>query len=374
MKVLIAPNNFKESIDAAKAAKSIEKGLKNAISKIDTTCLPLSDGGEGFVKAMVNSLHGERINCKVEDPLGRQIDSYFGSLSENTAVIEMALASGLELISESEKHPLNTSSYGTGELIKEAIHRGFKNILIGIGGSATNDGGMGMLQALGVKFYDTQNRLIKERGAHALIEVKRINLTDLIKLIECCTFTVACDVTNPLLGTYGATYVYGTQKGASAADLEKLESYMTHFAHATNKAVNKDLTNSDGAGAAGGMGFGLMSYLNADLKPGFNIVADNVQLLKHINDSDLVITGEGKIDKQTSQGKVISRLAELCQNSKVPLVAIGGLIESEIEINGVSECYEISKRASSPHDSMVNAGKYLEEIGYEIGVKLKTIK
>ncbi len=252
MKVLIAPNNFKESIDAYEAAKAIERGLLAASKGHDVTCLPLSDGGEGFVKAMVNALKGKLRYCQVSDPLGREIESYYGHLSDRTAVIEMALASGLELLNESEKNPLITTSYGTGELIKQAIDQGYKHIIVGLGGSATNDGGTGMLQALGVKFYDSANRLINYLGGNEMNSIKRIETDELKDNILGVSFTIACDVTNPLLSVQVATYIYGPQKGANQQMLKTLEKGMYNFANTTQKTLKIDYRDKPGSGAAGG--------------------------------------------------------------------------------------------------------------------------
>lgn len=366
MNVLIAPNNFKESIDASNAALAIQKGVIKGNKGASCTLLPLSDGGEGFVKALVKALNGDIIKCNVNDPLGRSIESYFGKLNNTTAVLEMALASGLELISESEKNPLVTSSYGTGQLIKKAIDFGFTNLIIGIGGSATNDAGMGMLQALGVDFYDAHDHLITSHGANELIKIARMDLSKFKNFNSEISFTVACDVTNPLLGASGATFVYGPQKGANTQMLSELEKGVSHFHEVTKTALSCDYSTYEGAGAAGGMGYALLSYLNASLKPGFSIVAEHTGIQSLIDKSDLVITGEGKIDQQTSQGKVISRLAELCEQSGTPLIAIGGKIDQGVIIKGITEYYEISSLAENTKDAMENASFYLEQIGVEL--------
>ncbi len=365
-KILIAPNNFKESITAVEAARAIQKGLLVNNGETEIVCLPLSDGGEGFVDALISATGRDKINCPVLDPLGRKINSYYGSIDNETAIIEMALASGLELIAEHEKNPWLTTSYGTGELIKDAIRRGFKHIILGIGGSATNDVGMGLLEALGVQFYDDRDELLTERGAKMLSKVKSIDLNSFYEYIGDTHFTVACDVTNPLLGEHGATYVYGSQKGAGTAMLADLEAGVGHFSKVSNEVTGENKVRCEGAGAAGGIGYALMTYMKAAMKPGFDIVAEYTDLEAKVKQADLIITGEGKIDCQTAQGKVIARLAWMAQMYNKPLVAIGGMVDLNRPIPGIKSYYSIVADASDKEDAMKNASRYLNLIGQKI--------
>ncbi|MEM9858972.1 MAG: glycerate kinase [Bacteroidota bacterium] len=366
MNVLIAPNNFKESISAANAAKCIESGIRSITKEINTVCLPLSDGGEGFVDALINAAGGSRVNCVVQDPLGRDIETHYGVINEDTAVIEMALASGLERLRDKEKDPWVTTSFGTGQLIYEAIEKGFRNILIGIGGSATNDTGLGMLQAMGVDFFDVNGMPVSYGGAQALSKVHRIDTSRLDELINEVSFTVACDVINPLFGTNGATYVYGGQKGADQKRLDMIEAGVCHFHHKTVEIRQLDFSQNHGAGAAGGIGYALMAYLRAKMRSGFDIVAQVVSLEEQVKRADVILTGEGKIDAQTLHGKVVFRLAKLAFKNSKSLIVIGGVLDESVVLEGVKNYFSISQRAKNLKDSMENVEKHLFDIGIEI--------
>lgn len=370
MNVLIAPNNYKNSISASNAALAIESGLRSVAKRINTIHAPLSDGGEGFVDALVNAMSGSIINCNVRDPLGRIIDSYYGSLNAETAVIEMALASGLERLTENEKNLWITTTYGTGELILNAIRRGYKQLLIGIGGSATNDVGLGMLIAVGAEFFNSLNQPIELGNAQSLSQVSRIEKNKIESLFKDISLTVACDVTNPLFGPQGATCVYGPQKGANQELVKKIESGVLHFHKKTRDYLGVDHSQTPGSGAAGGLGYASMTYLNAQMRPGFDIVADSISLVTKIQWADLIITGEGKVDSQTKQGKVISRLAKLSKEHHKRLIVIGGLIEENLQIDGVRDYFSIRSCATDNHDSMLNAGRYLFDIGSKIARRL----
>lgn len=370
MKILIAPNNYKESISAEAAARSLEKGLLSINPSLETTCLPLSDGGEGFTKALVNATDGEIIPCQAYDPLGRVIDTYYGSIPGKIAVIEMALASGIELLVESERNPWLTSTFGTGQLIKDALSKGFCRIVIGLGGSATNDVGMGMIQALGGAFYHDNGSELGYGGRY-LGEVQRVELGAFRRHIRSADFTVACDVTNPLLGERGATYVYGPQKGADLEMLDHLEAGARHFSEKVNEALQVNHTNSPGAGAAGGMGYALLTFMGAKFKPGYDIVAEYTGLARKAKEADLIVTGEGKIDDQTLQGKVISRLGAMAREYGKRMVAVGGVIESiDLASAGIDRSYAIIDQAKHKEDAMKNASDYLQNIGQEIARSL----
>jgi glycerate kinase len=303
--------------------------------------------------ALVNDKNGKIIKVKVYDPLYRSIAAEYGILNEGTtAVIEMAKASGLELLKEQEKNPYNTSSYGTGQLILDALDRGCQKIIIGIGGSATNDGGMGMVKALGGKFINNEGVELTEGGG-ALGELSSINLTNFDKRISNCKIIVACDVTNKLTGENGASFVYGAQKGGSKEQLEFLDKNLEHYAAIIRNHLGIEIENINGAGAGGGMGAGLMAFLNAELKSGIDLILETLEIKKHIKNIDLIITGEGKIDKQTLQGKTILGIAALAKEYHVPVIAITGKIGDNID--------EIYKLGITSIFSIVNKPMKLEE-------------
>ena len=353
MKILVAPDSFKESLSAIQVAEAISKGVLKIIPNAEIIKIPISDGGEGLLDALVNDKNGKIITVKVYDPLYRSIAAEYGILNEGTtAVIEMAKASGLELLKEQEKNPYNTSSYGTGQLILDALDRGCQKIIIGIGGSATNDGGMGMVKALGGKFINKEGVELTEGGG-ALGELSSIDLTNFDKRISNCKIVVACDVTNKLTGENGASFVYGAQKGGSKEQLEFLDKNLEHYAAIIRNHLGIEIENINGAGAGGGMGAGLMAFLNAELKSGIDLILETLEIKKHIKNIDLIITGEGKIDKQTLQGKTILGIAALAKEYHVPVIAITGKIGDNID--------EIYKLGITSIFSIVNKPMKLEE-------------
>jgi len=353
MKILVAPDSFKESVSAIQVAEAISMGVLKIIPNAEIIKTPISDGGEGLLDALVNDKNGKIITVKVYDPLYRSIAAEYGILNEGTtAVIEMAKASGLELLKEQEKNPYNTSSYGTGQLILDALDRGCQKIIIGIGGSATNDGGMGMVKALGGKFINNEGVELTEGGG-ALGELSSINLTNFDKRISNCKIIVACDVTNKLTGENGASFVYGAQKGGSKEQLEFLDKNLEHYAAIIRNHLGIEIENINGAGAGGGMGAGLMAFLNAELKSGIDLILETLEIKKHIKNIDLIITGEGKIDKQTLQGKTILGIAALAKEYHVPVIAITGKIGDNID--------EIYKLGITSIFSIVNKPMKLEE-------------
>ena len=353
MKILVAPDSFKESLSAIQVAEAISKGVLKIIPNAEIIKIPISDGGEGLLDALVNDKNGKIITVKVYDPLYRSIAAEYGILNEGTtAVIEMAKASGLELLKEQEKNPCITSSYGTGQLILDALDRGCQKIIIGIGGSATNDGGMGMVKALGGKFINNEGVELTEGGG-ALGELSSINLTNFDKRISNCKIVVACDVTNKLTGENGASFVYGAQKGGSKEQLEFLDKNLEHYAAIIRNHLGIEIENINGAGAGGGMGAGLMAFLNAELKSGIDLILETLEIKKHIKNIDLIITGEGKIDKQTLQGKTILGIAALAKEYHVPVIAITGKIGDNID--------EIYKLGITSIFSIVNKPMKLEE-------------
>ena len=364
IKIVIAPDSFKESLSASKVAESIRKGIISAIPSASIVLVPMADGGEGTVQSLVQSTGGRIIKTQVHDPLMRKITSFFGVLGDGqTAVIEMAAASGIELISADERNPLKTTSYGTGELIKSALDTGVRKLIIGIGGSATNDAGVGMLQALGMRFHDKIGIAINPGGG-SLDELRDIDITNMDKRLKTTKIVVASDVNNPLFGPSGASNVFGPQKGASPEMVKKLDNNLSHFARITEKFLKMKFHSIPGAGAAGGLGFGLIAWLNAEIKPGFEIISKKAGLEEKIRDSDLVITGEGKIDAQSKYGKTPYGVAKLAKKYKVPVMAFAGIVEDEARLiyNDLFQMIiPIAEKTMSVGNSKKNAASLLQK-------------
>ncbi|GGP51222.1 glycerate kinase [Shewanella algicola] len=335
MKIVIAPDSFKESLSALEVANAIEQGFKQVFPNIEYCKVPMADGGEGTVQAMVDATGGHIVECQVTGPLGKPVEAFYGILgqtdanSRRTAVIEMAAASGLHLVSTTQRNPLLTSSFGVGELIADALNNGIKHIILGLGGSATNDAGAGMIQALGAKLTDVNGHNIALGGA-ALATLHNIDLELLHPCISECKIEVACDVDNPLCGPRGASAIFGPQKGATHLMVEQLDQALAHFANVINRQdspyIKLGCEHQAGAGAAGGMGFGVMALLAATLKPGVDIVTETVQLAQHCQDADLVITGEGRLDGQTVFGKTPMGVLNVAKRYNVPVIGIAGCL------------------------------------------------
>jgi glycerate kinase len=324
MNILIAPDSFKDCMSAREVALNIEAGIKRVMPAANIKLLPMADGGEGTVEALVEARGGEIINAIVHDPLMRRINSFFGVLGDKkTAVIEMAAASGIELLKENERNPWITSTYGTGELISHALDMNCKKLVIGVGGSATNDAGTGMAQALGVRFLDNAGRDVAGSGGN-LNRIADIDMSGLDKRISKCKILVACDVDNPFYGPRGAALTYAPQKGADKEMAKKLDANMRYFADKISEILGINIQNIKSAGAAGGLAGGLITFLKAELKPGFEVVKDIIKLESEIRKADIVITGEGKMDYQTQFGKVPFGVARIAASLKKPVIAIAG--------------------------------------------------
>ncbi len=353
MRIIIAPDSFKGSLTALEVAKSIERGIKKADANITTVLVPMADGGEGTVQSLIDASGGQIIETVVCDPLMRQIKSFYGIMGDNkTAVIEMAAASGLPLLTPNERNPQKTSTFGTGELIADALSKGCSNIIIGIGGSATNDGGTGMAQALGVKFFDKQGIELQMCGAE-LSNTHTIDISGLDKRLKNLNIVAACDVDNPLCGIHGASNVYGRQKGATDADVQLLDNGLMHFSNLMKTNFGFDFCNFPGAGAAGGLGYGLMCFLHAKLERGIEIVTRATHLAEKLQGADLVITGEGRIDAQTAFGKTPFGVAKVAKQSNIPVVAIAG---------GLGDGYqELYNKGFDGIFSLINAPMSLDE-------------
>jgi len=335
MKFVLAPDSFKESMTAKKAALAMEKGVKAVFPQAECVIVPMADGGEGTVESLVSMTNGEIIKTEVIGPLGEKVIAEYGLLGEGqTAVIEMASASGLELIKPKERNPLLTTTYGTGQLIKHALDKGVRRFLIGIGGSATNDGGAGMLQALGVSFKDQAGNELPFGGG-ALHRLHSIDMSGLDERIKTVQMDVACDVTNPLIGDNGASAIFGPQKGATPEMVNNLDQNLAHFAEVIKQQLGEDIAHLDGAGAAGGLGAGLLAFLNAQLKKGIDLVIEYTGLEEQVKGADYVFTGEGSIDGQTLFGKTPYGVAAIAEKYSVPVIAFAGRIG-----NGVESLYD----------------------------------
>ena len=326
MKIVIAPDSFKENLTSLEVASEIEKGLRRVWPDAECIKIPMADGGEGTVQSLVDATGGQLVKCDVVGPLGNIVTATYGLLGDGvTAVIEMAEASGLPLAPKDKRNPLISSTFGTGQLMADALHRGVEEIIIGLGGSATNDGGAGMAQALGIRFLDAEGGPITDfLGGGRLNEIAKVETRWINPALARTRVLVACDVTNPLTGEKGASRVYGPQKGATPAMVDTLDRNLAHYAAVIWRDLGIDVGGLPGSGAAGGMGAGLMAFTGATLKRGVEIVVAATHLEDHMADADLAITGEGRVDFQTAFGKTPSGVAAAAKKHGVPVVAIGG--------------------------------------------------
>lgn len=325
-RIVIASDSFKGSLTSVEVAQSATKGILEVYPDCEVTQVNVADGGEGTVDAVVDTLQGEKITISVSNPIGKPVDATYG-IAGDTAIIEMAAASGLPLLAAEERNPWVTSTYGTGEMILDAIARGCSKFLVGIGGSATNDAGTGMLQALGFRFFDNNGNLIENCCGGILGEIASIDDTQVPEAIKNAQFTVACDVDTPFCGPIGAAYVFAPQKGASPKMVQQLDEGMASFAKVIEAKYGIDIVPMAGAGAAGGMGGGFRAFLNATLKKGIDMVLDAIGFDNIISGADLVVTGEGKVDFQTAKGKTAAGVLARAKAQGIPVVAIGGCVE-----------------------------------------------
>ena len=329
MKVVIAIDSLKGSLSSMEAGMAIKDGILAAKPDAEVIVKPLADGGEGTTDALIEGMNGERIDLTVTGPMHTPVDAYYGYLKDtNTAVMEMASAAGITLVPDSEKNPLLATSYGVGEMINDAIQRGCRNFIIGIGGSVTNDGGIGMLKALGVRFLDENGEDAGE-GGQALAKVARIDVSGMNPLLKECHIQVACDVNNPLCGENGSTYVYGPQKGVTEDMKKTLDEAMAHFARVTSETLENDYLNTPGAGAAGGLGYAFLAYTGATLTPGIELILDAVGLEEELSGADVVVTGEGRLDFQTAMGKAPVGVAKLAKKYNAKVIAFAGSVTKE---------------------------------------------
>lgn len=330
MKFLFASDSFKGSLSSQKTAELLAKAAREIFPDCQCDSIVVADGGEGTTAAVLAATNGKKLPVQVHGPFWEDITSNYGMLDENRAVMEMAAASGLPLVPEEKRDPRYTTSYGTGEMIADALRRGFRDISIAIGGSATNDGGIGCIRALGGKFLDENNQELKGCGED-LVKIRKIDLSGLNPLIKECKFTIMCDVTNPLCGKDGATYTFGRQKGATPEIQNDLEAGMCNYRDIIKEQFDLDMDNIPGSGAAGGLGTALMVFLNGTLKSGIETVLDLVDFDEHLKDVDIVVTGEGATDWQSVFGKVMQGVGVHCKKHHIPAVAIVGSMGSGAE-------------------------------------------
>ncbi|HEY7350855.1 MAG TPA: glycerate kinase [Ktedonobacterales bacterium] len=348
MKIIIAPQALKGSLDAAQAAQAIARGLQRAWPDAQYILLPVADGGEGTVRALVEAAGGQIIPTGVTGPLGKSVESFFGILAAPvagappTAVIEMAAAAGLPLVPPAQRDPRITTTRGVGELMLQALDAGYRRFIIGIGGSATNDGGAGMAQALGAALLDEYGAELPPGGA-ALARLSRVVVTGLDPRLHESSILVACDVTNPLCGPTGASAIYGPQKGATPAIVAELDAALAHYAAILHRDLGQDVRDVPGAGAAGGLGAGLLAFLNATLTPGAPLILDTLRLDDHLREAALLFTAEGRLDGQTLYGKTVAAVAARAQAQDVPVIALAGSLGA-----GYEAIYQIGGSAIIP--------------------------
>lgn len=372
MKIIIAPDSFKESLTALQVAQAIEIGFKKIFPNAEYYKIPMADGGEGTVQSLIDVWQGKLMQTTVTAPLGNTTIAEWGlSADKKTAIIEMAAASGLHLVPESKRNPLLTTSYGTGELIKAALDQGVEKIILGIGGSATNDAGVGMLQALGAKFTDAQGQNLLFGGA-ALQQLQSIELETLDSRLANVKFEVACDVDNPLCGETGASATFGPQKGATPEMIKQLDHALAHFSDIVEKTFQRNISNITGAGAAGGMGAGLQLLPNCILRSGIDIIISATQLDKYISQSDIVITGEGRIDGQTIHGKTPIGVAKVAKKYNKPVIAIAGCLRSDYEVvydAGIDAVFPVIRNVTTldetlaqGHDNLISTAQNIARL------------
>ncbi|NNV02851.1 glycerate kinase [Brevibacillus sp. MCWH] len=355
MKVLIAIDSFKGSISSAEGSKAISLGIKDVYPDAEIVAVPVADGGEGTVEALVQATNGQFITKEVTGPLKEKVKAVYGILGEGeTAVIEVAAACGLPLVPSDQRNPFITTTYGVGELISDAIEKGCHKFVIGLGGSSTNDAGVGMLQALGFRFLDKNGQEVG-LGGQVLQDICKIDVTHVNPVLKDCTFEIACDVQNPLYGPTGAAYVFAPQKGATAEMVRELDEGLKHFAQVVLNELDVDIHNIVGGGAAGGLGAAFAGFLHAHLRSGIQVVLDIIQMEEKIKGVDFVITGEGLLDGQTSMGKAPIGVAQLAYKHRIPVIALAGGITNEtspLHASGITSCFSIVNKPMSLEEAM----------------------
>lgn len=367
--ILLAPDSFKESMTAKEVCEAMERGIKRINNKIKCIKLPMADGGEGTMQSLIDATNGKLYSRMVMGPLGNMVKAHYGILGDGkTAILEMASASGIELVPIEKRDARITTTYGTGELLKACLEHGVEKILIGIGGSATNDGGVGAIQALGGSFKDKNGAEIGFGGGE-LGKIAAIDLTNLDKRLKKINIEVACDVINPLCGEKGASNVFGPQKGATAEIIKELDSNLANYAKIIKEELKKDVLNIPGAGAAGGLGAGLMAFMDGKLKKGINMVIEYSNLAEKVKLSDMVWTGEGSIDFQTQYGKTPIGVAEIAKKYNKPVIALAGKVGQDIDIlykMGIDAVFCIAREATSLEEALLKGKENVEKTSENI--------
>ncbi|MCR4438566.1 MAG: glycerate kinase [bacterium] len=366
MKIVVAPDSFKGSLSALQICEAMERGIKRVLPEAEVVKIPMADGGEGTVQALVSSTGGHIEKITVVGPLGEPVEAEYGILGDGqTAVIEMAAASGLPMVPVAKRNPVLTTTFGTGQLMRAALARGCRQLIVGIGGSATTDCGTGMAQALGVRFYSSDGSEITDYMCGGLMaEVARIDLAGRLPALLQATVTVACDVDNPLLGPRGAVMTYSRQKGATDEQLALLEANMTHLIGVVEKTIGRSVRDVPGAGAAGGLGAGLIAFANATLRPGVSLVLQASRFAERIRGASFILTGEGKVDFQTAYGKTISGVAAEAQKQGIPVIVLAGTVEEEAENlyeRGVVSLFSTCPGPMSIEEAMAQAATHVEK-------------
>lgn len=377
MKVTIAIDSFKGSLSTFQAGEAVAEGVRKIYPDAETTICPLADGGEGTVDAIIAATGGEMVEVTVHNPIGKLIKSSYGIIPHTkTAIIEMSAAAGITLIDEKDRNPLNTTTYGVGELISDAITKGCRKFIVGIGDSATNDGGIGMLQALGFAFLDKNGNQVAF-GAKGLDEIVEIKVDNALKKLKQCSFCVACDVKNTLCGENGCSVIYGPQKGATQAMIKDMDAWLGKYAELTKKAIPTSDSNTPGTGAAGGLGFAFLSYLDATLQSGIDLVIQETDLEKYIKDADIIVTGEGRLDGQSYMGKAPIGVAKLAKKYKKPVVAFSGCVTDDAVIcneHGIDAFFPILRSPCTLQEAMDcdYAYKNLKDTAQQVFSLIKT--
>ncbi len=379
MKIVLAPDSYKNSLTAKEVAASIRQGFEKVYPDAEYVNVPMADGGEGTVQSLVDAKNGEIVTEEVVNPLGGKTDAHFGLIDDGTvAVIEMAEASGIQFINRFTQNPYVTTTFGTGQLIKAAIKRGAKTVIIGIGGSATNDGGAGMAQALGAHLLDEKGEELQYGGA-MLKKLDKIDVSDMMPELDNVKIVIASDVTNPLTGPNGASHVFGPQKGANPEMVEFLDSALSHYADILKRDLDSDLENVPGAGAAGGLGAGLLAFTNSEMRSGVDIVVDYTELKEKVKDADVVVTGEGQIDFQTKFGKTPIGVAKATKavNPDATVIAIAGSIGekiSELYPLGIDAIFTCVPGVEELSQAIQDTDKNLQQVSENIARLIKNTK
>lgn len=376
-KILVSVDSFKGSLTTFEAGKAIEEAAKEVYKDVVTIISPIADGGEGTVEAIIAATEGEFIETTVHNPLGENVQATYGYIPKTkTAIIEMAAAAGITLIKDNQRNPMNTTTYGVGEIILHAISKGCRRFVIGIGGSATNDGGVGMLQALGFEFLDENGKQVL-LGAKGLKDIVTIRTENSAKELKECSFCVACDVKNVLCGDNGCSKIYGPQKGATPEMIKDMDSWLENYANLTKKVIPTSDANMPGTGAAGGLGFAFVSYLDATLESGIELVMRETNLENHIKDADLVITGEGRLDGQSYMGKAPIGVAKLAKKYNKPVIAFSGCVTDDAVVcneHGIDAFFPIVRKPCTLEEAMNtnNAYKNLKDTACQVFRLIRT--